>query len=364
MDKKLLRKHIDSFIRKMKEEEPRFSKDYQERLELTTYYREFTKDRILAMSEDDVFVYISQLWAMQIWGNKHYVVEKILDDNSLDKFRIELASLIWGDNDIAERWQRFRKGIKGMGPAMVSEILCKSHPNEYIIWNRRAYVGLSYLKVEKLPRYDYQLTGRVYKHLCEICKGIADELQKAGMKDTSLLAVDYFIWDELQVEDNLSKIYSKKEQESTSVEQGTVTKEELEFVHDDIRDKLRDIGQWLGFTAKIEQKVSDGSKVDTVWESTIGNMGRVIYVFEVQTKGSIDSLMMNLLKSLNNPAVQGIVAVSDKKQLNTIQQHANDVRDLREKLKYWDYEEVSRVHESLEYVNSSINSLGLVPQGF
>jgi hypothetical protein len=93
-------------------------------------------------------------------------------------------------------------------------------------------------------------------------------------------------------------------------------------------------------------------------------MGRVIYVFEVQTKGSVDSLILNLLKSLNNPAVQGVVAVSDKDQLEKIKKHANDVKDLRDKLKYWDYEEILKIHEGLEYINSSINELGLVPQGF
>ena len=101
-----------------------------------------------------------------------------------------------------------------------------------------------------------------------------------------------------------------------------------------------------------------------MWEATIGNMGRVIYVFEVQTKGSVDSLMLNLLKSLNNPAVQGVVAVSDSKQLEKIRDHATDVRDLRDKLRYWDYEDILKVHESLEYVNATINNLGLVPQGF
>jgi len=35
---------------------------------------------------------------------------------------------------------------------------------------------------------------------------------------------------------------------------------------------------------------------------------------------------------------------------------------LRDKLKYWNYEEISRVHESLEFVNATINNLGLVPQ--
>lgn len=89
-----------------------------------------------------------------------------------------------------------------------------------------------------------------------------------------------------------------------------------------------------------------------------------IYVFEVQTKGSIDSLILNLLKSLNNPAVQGVVAVSDSRQLERIKSHARDVSGLREKLKFWDYEEILRVHEGLEFVNASINNLGLVPQGF
>lgn len=88
------------------------------------------------------------------------------------------------------------------------------------------------------------------------------------------------------------------------------------------------------------------------------------YVFEVQTKGSIDSLIINLLKSLNNPAVQGVVAVSDQKQLQKIKDHAEGVPGLREKLKFWDYQEVLNVHENLEYVNESINQLNLVPNGF
>jgi hypothetical protein len=47
----------------------------------------------------------------------------------------------------------------------------------------------------------------------------------------------------------------------------------------------------------VESKVADGAVVDDVWEVTIGNMRRVIYVFEVQTAGSIDSLVLNLIKS-------------------------------------------------------------------
>jgi hypothetical protein len=58
--------------------------------------------------------------------------------------------------------------------------------------------------------------------------------------------------------------------------------------------------------------------------------GAVIYVFEEQTKGRIDSLIVNLLKPLNNPAVQGVVAVSDSKQLEKVKDHAEGVIGLRD----------------------------------
>lgn len=360
MHKEILKKHIVDYKKWIQKESEKYSEDLKERYELVNYYRQFTKQKILTMNAEDIYEYLSKLWAMLIWGNKHYVVDKIIDDNELEKFRKNLAELVWGDSPIVERWNNFRLNIKGMGPAMISEILCKTHNDQYILWNRRAYVALNYLGVSNLPRYDYQLTGKVYEYLCKVGKDIADEMKKAGLEDSSLLGVDYFIWHELQVEDNLTKIYSSTNKE----DEIKGSDEQLNFVHNDIRDKLRDIGQWLGLTANTEKKVSDGAKVDVIWESTIGNMGRVIYVFEVQTKGSIDSLMLNLLKSLNNPAVQGIVAVSSKDEIEKIKRDASDVKELRDKLKYWDYQEVLAIHESLEFVYSSINSLGLVPQGF
>ena len=324
MKKDLLKKHIKNFMEKSIKDPKKFEDDYHERKKDIKFYQGYTKKDILNMDESGFYKYISGLWAMLIWGNKKYYSDKIIEDNGFQALKNELADLVWGKEDIEIRWDNFRTKIKGLGPAMISEILCKTHPDEFMAWNRRAYVGLNYLEVDNLPRYDYQLTGKIYKHLCKVSKEISKELEAQGFKDTTHLSVDYFIWDELQVEDNLSKIHAskpdKKKQEIID------TPEESKFIHNDIRDKLRDIGQWLGFDSNIEQKVAEGSKVDTVWESTIGNMGRVIYVFEVQTKGSIDSLIVNLLKSLNNPAVQGVVAVSDKKQLEKIEKHAQGAK--------------------------------------
>ncbi|MDQ1336231.1 MAG: hypothetical protein QG552_3181 [Thermodesulfobacteriota bacterium] len=364
MDLNLLREHIKNYIKKIEEDHEKYFQDMTERKERKLFYQSWTKERILRMSEEDLYNYLAKLWAMLIWGNKQYVVDKLLQEHGLDIVRKELAQVVWGDARVMERWDRFRSNIKGMGPAMMSEILCHVHPKTCMLWNRRAYVGLNYLGIKGLPKYNYQMTGQKYRELSNLVQKIADELKKHGIEDPDLLSVDYFIWDELQVEDNLSQIHKKLDYHDKKADIESAEKDTSEFIHNEIRDKLADIGEWLGFSSKIEIKVSEGSKVDAIWEATIGNMGRVIYVFEVQTKGSIDSLIINLLKSLNNPAVQGIVAVTDTGQIETIRKHAAGVAGLSDKLKYWDYKEVLQVHEALESVNEAINSLGLVPQSF
>ena len=364
MNTELLRRHIKEYQNKIFADPSTFDRETKERLERSAYYRSWTAEKLRTISEEEFRAYVSRLWAMLIWGNKQYAVDKLIENNGFENIKASLAELVWGDVSIEKRWDQFRAKVKGMGPAMMSEILCHVHSDECMLWNRRAYVGLNYLGVRELPRYDYQLTGRKYRELSAVAKKIASEMAGLGIKETTLLSVDYFIWHELQVEENLSQIH-KKELESNDVsEVERVDVQTAEFIHDEIRDKLSAVGQWLGFITRTEVKVAEGSKVDAIWEATIGNMGRVIYVFEVQTKGSIDSLIINLLKSLNNPAVQGVVAVSDAPQLDRIRKHAAGVGALREKLKYWDYKEVLQVHEALESVNEAINSLGLVPQGF
>jgi hypothetical protein len=365
MNLSLLREHIEKYKANLKSDPEKYAKDLSERMERTIYYQSWTTDRLSKMTADDLYEYLTKLWAMLIWGNKKYVVDKIIADNGLDSLKKHLINLVWGSKPVGERWDSFRKQAKGFGPAMISEIFCHSHPSENLLWNRRVYVGFNYLGIKNLPRYDYQMTGKKYEELSQVAKKIAAEMSTMGIADVTLLTVDYFIWDELQVEDNLSDIFVKGKEEKKAIPSiKSVDKETSDFIHNEVRDKLADIGTWLGFTSQTERKVAEGSKVDTIWEATIGNMGRVIYVFEVQAKGSIDGLMINLLKALNNPAVQGVVAVSDPEQLETIKKQAALVGDLNKKLKYWDYKEVLQIHEALQMVNESINSLGLVPQGF
>jgi len=365
MNISLLRDHIKSYLRKLEKDKTKHADDLAEREKRKTYYQAWTADRILNMTQDDLYDYMSQLWAMRIWGNKRYVIDKMVRENTLEGLKRELSNLIWSSEPVGARWDRFRATVHQVGPAMMSELLCQVHPHSCMLWNRRAYVAFRYLEVEGLPRYDYQLTGKKYEQLSGDAQLIAKEMESQGAENVDLIVVDYFLWDELQVEDTLANIHkkdSKAVEEIEKVEELDSTTSQ--FVHDEIKEKLAEIGHWLGFKTDTEIKVADGSVVDAVWEATIGNMGKVIYVFEVQTKGSIDSLILNLLKSMNNAAVQGVVAVSDLTQLEKIKKHASSVRTLADKLRYWDYREVVKVHEALQSVNEAINRLGLVPESF
>ncbi len=124
MDTVLLRKHIEEYVQHIQADQLTHERDKAERQERADYYQAWTFERIKTMSEEDFYEYISKLWAMLIWGNKKYVVDKLIADHGFKKVRDELAALVWGGQAVENRWDHFRQEIKGMGPAMMSEILC------------------------------------------------------------------------------------------------------------------------------------------------------------------------------------------------------------------------------------------------
>ena len=190
MNKQLLTKHIQPFLERYQNPTLEAQESFKDRAERVEYYQAWSKERLLKMTEDDFYEFLAKLWAMLIWGNKKYVADKLISDNGFKHLKESLANLVWGADPIDIRWDKFRKGIKGMGPAMASEILCHVHPDDYIIWNRTALIGLGYLEETGLPKYNYQLTGKVYVKLIRVMKEIVIELHKAGMTDATLLKAE------------------------------------------------------------------------------------------------------------------------------------------------------------------------------
>ena len=116
-------------------------------MERRTFYQSFTKDKILGMSEEDFLEYMSKLWSMLIWGNKKYVVDKMIADNGLDNLKKQLVEFLYGSASTEKRWNSFLKSVKGLGPASISELLTYVNPQEYVIFNKTTVLCFSYLDV-------------------------------------------------------------------------------------------------------------------------------------------------------------------------------------------------------------------------
>ena len=350
---------LKSIIMKYKNHESNLTdvEAINERNERMQYYQGWTKERIKKMTSDEFVEFIGKLWSMIVWGNKKYIADKIIEINGFENIKNMIIDLLYGTDSIEKRWDRFYKAKTRLGPSSMSELLSYINPNEYVICNKVTCACFKYLGVEKVPTHNYQYTGANYKRLCDIGKQIQQEMVKEGIANVNLLIVDYMFWDVIYP-------MSKKELVQVPEEEIPIEKDTKQFIHNDIINQIVEIGQWLGFESKSEVKIADGAIVDAIWQAQIGNMGKVIYAFEVQTHGSIDSLILNLQKATNNFAVQAIVAVSDEKQIEKIKKESKGIHSIETKLKTWDYTEVMEMHDCLERSNEIINNLGLVPDSF
>ncbi len=113
MNLPLLQKHIAQYKEHLHDNPEKHIKDITERKQRSDYYRSWTKDRIPKMKKEDFSEYVSRLWAMLIWGNKGYAVDKLIQDNGFDTIKTSVSELVWGKESIEKRWDDFRKKIKG-----------------------------------------------------------------------------------------------------------------------------------------------------------------------------------------------------------------------------------------------------------
>lgn len=353
-----LKSAILAFVKNKKTNAAYYDDNWTERKERKAYYQSFTRAKLLAMSEDDFFAYISKLWSMLIWGNKKYVVDKLIADNGFDVLKKQIAELLYGTASVEKRWDTFLKSVKGMGPATISELLTYANPDEYVIFNKTTILCYTYLEIPGMPKYNYQYTGKKYAEVCSLAKEISAALKSAGAEDYDLLAVDYFLWDEV-----LPLAEKKEPVDQEPVAPIPKSASDSKSLHDEIKEKLVAIGELLGFESRSEVRITTGAVVDAVWEAKIGNMGKAIYVFEVQSKGSIDSLILNLKKAQSNAAVQAVVAVADEEQLAKIIRESAGVID-EKSLRTWNSDDVLAVYDSLARAHESINKLALVPESF
>ncbi|WP_221688933.1 hypothetical protein [Gordonibacter massiliensis (ex Traore et al. 2017)] len=350
---------LNSAIRKYSElrdaDPEQFAKDIEERNERARHYQSFDAKAIRSFDEEAMIEYLGKLWALRMWGNKRYKVLEVIEGTGFENLKNELIDLLYGVASLDVRWDAFLTNVKGLGYAAASELLAYISPSECMIYNGTTNSAFEYFDIPLVSKYAYQRTGKLYLEVCAAAKDILGHLAKANLPAEDLLAVDYFFWDVVRLEPMQSAAPAISE-----AEQPVLRSKSL---HNEVRDSIVEIGKLLGFESRSEVKVASGAVVDAVWEAKIGNMGRAMYVFEVQDSGSIDSLILNLMRAQSNAAVQAIVAVSDAQQLEKIRIESESIFS-DGVLRAWESDDVLNTYNHLALAHDSINALNLVPESF
>ena len=90
---------LETYIKKLKKNGT-MQIELEEREERKLYYQKYDANKIIDMTEDEFHEYISKLWAMIIWGNKEYIINKYIEDNSFDNLKKSIAELLYGRDKI------------------------------------------------------------------------------------------------------------------------------------------------------------------------------------------------------------------------------------------------------------------------
>ena len=103
MNTALLEKHISRYIKNIDADKVSYEQDRKERAERSAYYQTWTTEKLNVMTEEEFYEFIAKLWAMLIWGNKKYVVDKLIANNSFQIIKKELSKLLWDDSAIEKK---------------------------------------------------------------------------------------------------------------------------------------------------------------------------------------------------------------------------------------------------------------------
>jgi hypothetical protein len=338
------------------QDSPQYETDMNERRTRSELYaRLLGPDALDQLTELDFTQIIDSLWASRMWTNRGYYAAQLLHDNTLPRLRTEFKKLLWDeDPPVIARYDAFRKAIKGMGTASLTELLAFVHPRTCGMWNNRARRALLVLGFETPfpPIRKSQINGTEYQVFNDVLQLIWDDLVQRGLRWLDLLDVDCF----------LQHVWKAESAEPSGE---SAPGSEYDFDHNEVVDQLVAIGQWLGFQAEKERKVARGSVVDAIWQARIANLGVVTYIFEVQRRGSVDSLILNLQRAQNNPTVQRLIVVANPADILRVKHEiATLPESFRKSVGFMETREVIRAARLIDELSGIIGALELVRSEF
>lgn len=303
----------------------------------------FASNAIEKIDEGVLRKLIRILWSFEIWTNKDWLLEQMLQ-SGLPKIRESFKVLLYGNKPPAERFDQMRD-IKMMGAATISEILAHHDHNNYPIWNRRAKGSLIKLGINTsaFPK-STQITGSQYEDFVEVVKPVFKKVNQVYPDIDDLLKLDFLLY------------YISILSEEKAFELGE------KFDHEATVLQILQLGDSLGFDFQKEYTVASGCRIDAIWRSRIANLGMITYAFEVHKSGSRDSAILNLQRIFNaDPTIQKVVLVSTDDELGKFKEEISTLpEDFRNSVGYFRVKDLEEALLHQEYLKRTLETVGLM----
>ncbi len=124
------------------------------------------------------------------------------------------------------------------------------------------------------------------------------------------------------------------------------------LTHMDVQRMLFEIGAHLGFFAALEFEY-----YDVVWRETEKSQ-RLSHIFEVQSKGNLDSAFAKLKRAYEAQRTKPFLVVSTEKDLNRARQSlGREFNDIAHKVTVLTFAQISTVHQNLSGISEIIKEL-------
>jgi len=324
----------------------------EERREKDRFFEQyFSQAAIHNLEEGTIRELVHILWAFNGWTNRDYLFDEMLS-SGLSVIRDAFERLLYGNEPVADRFDYVKKHVRMMGAASISEILAHHDHRTYPIWNSRSRRGLLTLGVEEslLPK-SAQITGKQYAAFRELACDVRGQVaeQYPGFED--LFELDFLL-------------YFISLQQSPSKPSVPISVEENgaeDFDHGEVIEQVLELGDGLGFEVQKEFPVVQGARIDAIWRSRVANLGTIAYAFEVHRRGSRDSAILNLQRVRRDPAIQKVIVVSSKLELEKFRGEIAYLDEgFRTSVGYLEVQELQRVLDYLQSLKDILKSLGLL----
>lgn len=136
----------------------------------------------------------------------------------------------------------------------------------------------------------------------------------------------------------------------------TLTKpEEKQLSHTDIQQMLIEIGAALGFYAAMEFEF-----YDVVWRES-EKTPRLSHVFEVQSKGNLDSAFAKLKRAYEAQRTKPYLIVSSERDLNRAGKSlSREFRDIESQVRILTFVQIEQVHRNIRSIAEIIKEFLLI----